>query len=179
LIPLAGTSLVWVPCVLWLAWQGQWMSVVLLSLYAIAIVGTLDNVVRTYVLNANVKLHPLLALISVLGGLQWIGLWGVFIGPIIASCLHALIEIFNTELRELAQERREIGWDERWAVSEGIKASHDSAARVGEDVAAGTPATGSDAAASTIGRPAAGTSGRKPSAESRKKASRSSRRRSR
>src|SRR5690606_29339278 len=118
LIPLAGTSLVWVPCVLWLAWQGQWMSVVLLSLYAIAIVGTLDNVVRTYVLNANVKLHPLLALISVLGGLQWIGLWGVFIGPIIASCLHALIEIFNTELRELAQERREIGWDERWAVSE-------------------------------------------------------------
>jgi hypothetical protein len=27
------------------------------------------------------------------------GLWGVFIGPIVACCLHSLIEIFNSELK--------------------------------------------------------------------------------
>ena len=33
------------------------------------------------------------------------GLWGVFIGPIVASCLHALIQIFNTELKAFSQEK--------------------------------------------------------------------------
>jgi hypothetical protein len=65
----------------------------------------LDNVIRTYVLNSDAKLHPLLAFVSVLGGLQSMGLWGVFIGPIIASCLHALVQIFNTELQELSHEK--------------------------------------------------------------------------
>jgi hypothetical protein len=68
-------------------------------------VGILDNVVRAYVLNSDTKLHPLLAFISVLGGLQVLGLWGVFIGPIVASCLHALVQIFNHELVELSRER--------------------------------------------------------------------------
>jgi hypothetical protein len=33
------------------------------------------------------------------------GLWGVFVGPIVASCLHALVQIFNTELKEFSKER--------------------------------------------------------------------------
>ena len=65
----------------------------------------LDNVVRTYVLNSNTKLHPLLAFISVLGGLQTMGLWGMFVGPIVASCLHALVKIFNHELTVLSEEK--------------------------------------------------------------------------
>ena len=49
-------------------------------------------------LNSDVKLHPLLAFVSVLGGLQWVGVWGVFAGPVIASCLYALLKIFKEEL---------------------------------------------------------------------------------
>lgn len=104
LIPIAGTWLVWVPCAVILFLNGHWFQAFLLSLYGAAFVGTLDNIVRTYVLNSDTKLHPLLAFISIIGGLQVMGLWGVFIGPIIASCLHALIDIFNNELAELAKE---------------------------------------------------------------------------
>jgi hypothetical protein len=32
------------------------------------------------------------------------GLWGVFIGPIVACCLHALVGIFNTELGRFSPE---------------------------------------------------------------------------
>lgn len=105
LIPFVGTSLVWVPCAISLVVAGSWGNAVGLALWSIAVVGTLDNVVRTYALNNETKLHPLLALICVLGGLEVMGLWGVFIGPIVASCLHALIEIFNKELVQLTQER--------------------------------------------------------------------------
>ena len=105
LIPLAGTWLVWGPCALWLAWQGHYWTAGLLAAWGIVVVGTLDNVVRAWLLHSDVRLHPLLAFISILGGLQWLGLWGVFIGPIVASCLHALVEIFNTELKLLAEEK--------------------------------------------------------------------------
>ena len=105
LIPIAGTWLVWVPCAMILIASGHWFQALLLAAYGAAFVGFLDNVVRTYVLNNGTKLHPLLAFISILGGLQVMGLWGVFIGPIVASCLHALVKIFNHELFELAKEK--------------------------------------------------------------------------
>lgn len=105
LIPMAGAWLIWGPCAVILVARGQVGAAVLLAVYGVAVVGMIDNVVRTYVLKSDTKLHPLLAFISVLGGLQVLGLWGVFIGPIVASCLHALIKIFNLELVELSRER--------------------------------------------------------------------------
>ena len=104
MIPMMGTWLVWLPCAAYLLYNGHWFQALLLTVYGSAFVGMLDNVVRTYVLNTDVKLHPLLALISVLGGLQVMGLWGMFVGPIVASCLHALVKIFNVELLELSKE---------------------------------------------------------------------------
>jgi len=105
LIPFVGTALVWIPCALVLVADGHWGQAVALALWGSVVVGTLDNVVRTYALNSDTELHPLLALVCVLGGLEVMGLWGVFIGPIVASCLHALIGIFNRELVQLCDER--------------------------------------------------------------------------
>jgi predicted PurR-regulated permease PerM len=105
LIPLLGTWLVWGPYVVWLACTDHWGQAAFLAIYGAAFVGLLDNVIRTYVLQSNVKLHPLLAFVSVLGGIQVMGLWGVFIGPIVASCLHALVKIFNAELVAFSHER--------------------------------------------------------------------------
>lgn len=105
LIPLIGAWIVWVPCAAWLALQGHWTAAIMLSLWGMAVVGMLDNIVKVYMLQSTADLHPLLAFISVVGGLQVMGLWGIFIGPIMASCLYALIQIFNTELKELTKDR--------------------------------------------------------------------------
>ena len=107
LVPLLGTWLIWGPFALWLGFhEGHWATATALALYGSIFVGLLDNVIRAYVLNSNVKLHPLLAFVSVLGGIEVMGLWGVFIGPIVASCLHALVKIFNTELVEFSLEKQ-------------------------------------------------------------------------
>lgn len=105
MVPLFGTWLVWGPCVVWLALQGAWVPAILFLLIGVTVIGTMDNLVRTYILQSDAQLHPLLAFISVLGGVQAMGLWGVFIAPIIAAILHALIVIFNTEITELSNER--------------------------------------------------------------------------
>ena len=105
MIPLAGTWLVWGPCALWLVYEGSWGAAIFLTLFGVVVIGLMDNIIRTYMLQSDTKLHPLLAFVSVLGGLQAMGLWGVFIGPIVASCLHALVEIFNKELIAFSQEK--------------------------------------------------------------------------
>lgn len=103
LIPLAGTWLVWGPYAIYLAYQGNWFWAFVLTIYGAGFIGTLDNFIRAYVLHTDAKLHPLLAFVAVLGGLQVMGLWGVFIAPIVASCLYALIRIFNEELIDLTK----------------------------------------------------------------------------
>jgi predicted PurR-regulated permease PerM len=105
MIPMLGTWLVWLPCAGYLLYEDHPFQALFLVIYGAAFIGMLDNVVRTYILNTDVKLHPLLALISVLGGLRVMGLWGMFVGPIVASCLHALVKIFNLELAALSKEK--------------------------------------------------------------------------
>ncbi|MCA9081809.1 MAG: AI-2E family transporter, partial [Planctomycetaceae bacterium] len=74
LVPLIGTWVVWMPCAIALLLDGHIGSAIFLMLYGSLFVGTLDNIVRAYVLNTDTKLHPLLAFISVVGGLQAMGL---------------------------------------------------------------------------------------------------------
>lgn len=104
MVPLFGTWLVWGPCAIWLALTGEWVPAILFVLIGSTVIGWLDNLIRTYVLQSDAHLHPLLAFVSVLGGVQMMGLWGVFIAPIVAAILHALIVIFNTEVTELSAE---------------------------------------------------------------------------
>jgi predicted PurR-regulated permease PerM len=126
LIPMAGTWLVWFPCAAWLAYQGDWWSASFLGIVGIVVIGMLDNVIRTYVLQNDTKLHPLLAFVSVLGGLQVMGLWGVFIGPIVACCLHALIQIFNEELNEFSKiSGASLGGSQKIADESGTEKSGD------------------------------------------------------
>ncbi|WP_145217322.1 AI-2E family transporter [Planctomycetes bacterium TBK1r] len=39
------------------------------------------------------KLHPLVALVTVLGALKLMGLWGIFVGPMVAAFFYALLNI--------------------------------------------------------------------------------------
>ncbi len=121
LIPLAGAWIVWAPFAIGLFAGGHWIQGLVLTLYGIIVVGMLDNLVRAYVLNTDTKLHPLLALVSVLGGIQTLGLWGVFIGPIVASCLYALMRIFNTEMFALSRERFGLALEEGSIPGAGVR----------------------------------------------------------
>ncbi len=105
MVPLFGTWLVWGPCMIWLAVQGHWVSASILLVIGAGVIGMLDNIIRPWVLKSHANLHPLLAFVCVLGGVQVMGIWGVFIAPIVAANLHALIVIFNTEINALSKDQ--------------------------------------------------------------------------
>ncbi len=62
-------------------------------LVAATLASLADNIVRPAVLRGAANLHPLLAFVAVLGGLQILGFSGVFFGPIIVAATLSLFKI--------------------------------------------------------------------------------------
>ncbi len=99
LVPFLGAASVWVPCAIYLgAVDQRWSAAIGLAIYGATIVSSIDNVIKMYVLHGRSTLHPLFALLSVLGGVKVFGPIGILIGPMVVVFLQTLLEILNHEL---------------------------------------------------------------------------------
>ncbi len=63
-----------------------------------------DNVIKPYILHGQANLHPLLALLSVIGGVQVLGPIGILVGPMLVAFLQALINMLNKEIEHMGHE---------------------------------------------------------------------------
>jgi predicted PurR-regulated permease PerM len=90
---------VWVPVVVAFAFMGEWWKVVFLSVWGALIVGSIDNVVRPFVVSASTKLHPLLMALAALGGTYAFGILGILLGPLIVAVAGALMAEIEAELQ--------------------------------------------------------------------------------
>ena len=70
----------------------------LLALYGFTIISMADNLIKPYVLQGQSKLHPLLALLSVLGGVQALGPIGILVGPMVIAFFQVLLTILQREI---------------------------------------------------------------------------------
>lgn len=103
LIPFVGAAAVWVPCCLWLLlFEERTTAAVLLALYGAGVISMADNVIKPYVLQGRSNLHPLLALLSVLGGIQAMGPIGILVGPMVVAFVQPLLGMLQTELDALS-----------------------------------------------------------------------------
>lgn len=99
LVPFAGAAAVWVPVCLWLYFvDGNFWGALILAIYGTTIVSMADNFIKPYVLHGQSNLHPLLALLSVLGGVAALGPIGVLVGPMVVTFLQTLLNILRREL---------------------------------------------------------------------------------
>ena len=99
LVPFVGPAIVWVPVCLYLAfYQENLLAATLLALWGALVVGTVDNLVKVFILHGQSQLHPLLALLSVLGGIQSLGPIGILVGPMVVVLLQTLLGILRREL---------------------------------------------------------------------------------
>lgn len=99
LVPFVGAASVWSVCALWLFFEGHTTAAIGLAIYGACIVSTADNVIKPLVLHGQSNLHPLMALLSVLGGAQALGPIGIFVGPMVMAFLHATLVIVRHELK--------------------------------------------------------------------------------
>ena len=120
IIPNVGSALVWGPAVLILMAQGAVLTAILLGLFCGLIVGSLDNVLRPILVGKDTKMHELLIFFSTLGGLVMFGLPGLFIGPVLASLLISIWEIYGVEFADILPEVGEVLVDQ---VNYGVQLS--------------------------------------------------------
>jgi predicted PurR-regulated permease PerM len=105
LVPFVGASTIWVPACIYLAFVEEHTGrAIFLAVYGFFVISMADNIIKPLVLHGQSKLHPLLALLSVLGGVQALGPIGILVGPMVVSFLQALLNILRTELNRV--ERR-------------------------------------------------------------------------
>lgn len=93
LIPAVGVAIVFVPVVLYLFFTAGVLPAVGLLVVGVG-VGVVDNVLGPLLYKRGLRLHPLLILLSVLGGLAFFGPVGFLAGPVTLSLFFALLDIY-------------------------------------------------------------------------------------
>lgn len=103
MIPFVGSALAYVPLAIVLfVHHEDWKAIVLL-IYGVVIIGTVDNVFRFVLQRKMGDVHPLITVFGVIIGVNIFGFIGLIFGPILISMFILLIKIY---LNEFVQRRK-------------------------------------------------------------------------
>ncbi|UCD21194.1 MAG: AI-2E family transporter [archaeon] len=95
ILPFIGSWLVWAPVGLAMIAGGNSVNGILLIIFGLLVVGTIENIVRPLVVGRRGHINPALALIGMLGGLSLLGPIGLIIGPIILELLRMTVQTYK------------------------------------------------------------------------------------
>jgi predicted PurR-regulated permease PerM len=101
IVPGIGAALVWVPAVIILFINGQYVAATLLLAWCAAVVGTIDNFLRPALVGRDAKMPDLLILIGTLGGLFLFGPIGFIVGPIVCGLFLTVWDIYGATFKEV------------------------------------------------------------------------------
>jgi predicted PurR-regulated permease PerM len=98
-IPLLGAALVWFPIAVYLFIVGYmtgtyWKAFALL-IFGTFVISTIDNILKPKIVGDRARVHPLIILFGILGGIQLIGIPGILIGPMVLTLFDVVMEMFR------------------------------------------------------------------------------------
>jgi predicted PurR-regulated permease PerM len=100
ILPVVGSGLVWGPAAIVLIMQDRVVPGVLLIIWGVLVVGSVDNFIRPLIYRRFSAIHPLITLIGAIGGVAKFGLLGLLIGPLALSYFFELIRMYREEYLE-------------------------------------------------------------------------------
>ena len=94
-LPVIGAPVIWVPVainqfILGNIWVSLWMFLI-----GTFIIGTIDNILKPKIVGDAANVNPLIVLLGALGGLNYMGVIGLFAGPMIIIIFITLLEIYE------------------------------------------------------------------------------------
>jgi predicted PurR-regulated permease PerM len=102
LVPMVGTTIVWLPAALWLAASGQTGYALFMLAWGLIVVGSVDNFLRPILISGRVEVPTLAVFIGVMGGLSAFGFVGLFLGPIVLGLVVALFRFVAEDVADPA-----------------------------------------------------------------------------
>ncbi len=100
-IPGLGHALVWIPVTIYLAITGQWGQCIGLLIWCAAVVGSVDNFLRPWLVGKDTQLPDLIILVSTLGGIVLFGPLGIIVGPIVAALFVTVWDLYGIAFADL------------------------------------------------------------------------------
>ena len=94
-VPVLGAFVIWIPAAIFLALEGSGGKALLLTLWGGVVVGSIDNLLYPMLVGRRLKMHTVLAFISIVGGLIVFGPSGLILGPVVFTVTRLLLEIWS------------------------------------------------------------------------------------
>lgn len=96
-IPIVGTALIWIPTTIYLLISGDTNWAIFLAIWSMAVVGSIDNILRPLLMQGSAGMNTLMIFFSLLGGIQLFGLIGLIYGPLVFAIAIVLFNIYEEE----------------------------------------------------------------------------------
>lgn len=100
MIPFLGVMLAFLPLALVLFSKGENGSATFILIYGFAVIGSVDNLARMWLLTKIGHTHPLVTLFGVIVGLKLFGFVGFIFGPILIAMCLLLLKIYTKEFNK-------------------------------------------------------------------------------
>ncbi len=95
MLPGIGTIVIMLPAIIYLFMTGALFNAIGLLIWAFVAIVVVDNIIGPQLMSRGSNMHPLLILLSVLGGISMFGPIGFIVGPVVIALFIALLEICN------------------------------------------------------------------------------------
>lgn len=96
-VPVLGAFIVWIPAAIFLFLQGSEGKALLLTIWGSIVVGGIDNLLYPILVGTRLKMHTVLAFVSLVGGLIVFGTSGLILGPVIFTVTKVLLETWRRQ----------------------------------------------------------------------------------
>ena len=107
-VPIVGSGVVIAPAVLYLSVASSYPVAIGLAVWGVALIGLADNFLSPILMKKGMMIHPLIILLSILGGLGFFGPIGFIAGPVILSLLFALFDIYPLITKKIIDEKNTV-----------------------------------------------------------------------
>jgi predicted PurR-regulated permease PerM len=95
LLPFGGTTLVWVPVMIYLAYASTWASVIGLAVWSMIALAIIDNFIKPLAMRHGTGLPTLALFFGLAGGIEAYGPIGIFAGPAVIAIFAALLRVYE------------------------------------------------------------------------------------
>ena len=102
-VPMLGTSMIMLPAVGYLFISGHAPQAIGLLIWSMLAVGLVDNFLQPMIIGGRTRMHALLILLSMLGGLNAFGPIGFILGPTVLAAFLVLLELYKSGILEKAR----------------------------------------------------------------------------
>lgn len=107
LIPIIGANVVIVPAGIFTILSGRYAAGIIIIALGIAGIAITQNIIKPKLLGGRSGLHPMIVLLSTIGGIAWLGIIGFLLGPMIAALFIVIWKQFGKRFHAELESKNE------------------------------------------------------------------------